>query len=108
MLMNSHKPHKRRELNLDELLKDKKYTVKLGDKEYELSPVNWNVLAQIEREFECPITGLKPLLDKTPHDTTLRLAKIFLKGIDPGEISDHESMTAVDQAIAEILGDYFS
>lgn len=68
---------------MSELLKEEKNTVKLGEKEYELSPINLNVLTAIEDEFGC---GIGELLDKfnQKQASTLRsLAYVLLKDKNP-------------------------
>ena len=67
----------------DELMKeDKPQTIKLGDKEYELSPMNLNVMSYIEEEFDCNFTQFGKLLKdgKAKEVSSLRkLLFIFLR-----------------------------
>lgn len=42
--------------------KDKPVTIKLGDKDYVLSPLNLNILGYIEEEFECKLEQVGDLI----------------------------------------------
>ncbi len=67
----------------DELLKEiPKQTIKL-DKDYELSPINWNVLSAIEREFEGGLKGISQQFEIQPISSLLMLLFIFLKPNHP-------------------------
>jgi len=64
---------------MSELLKEEKHTIKLGDKDYELSEINLNTLTAIEEEFGCGIGVLQEQF-KQKQATTLRsLAWVMLK-----------------------------
>ena len=41
-----------------------KKTIKLGGKDYQLSPLNLNVMADIEEGFDCSIDKVGKMLDK--------------------------------------------
>lgn len=60
-------------------LKENTQTVKLGDKEYKLSPVNWNVLSAIEDEFG-NYGEISKQLETKPVTTLRTLTWIFLSG----------------------------
>lgn len=64
---------------MDELLKNEIYTIKLGEKEYELSPVNLNMLTAIEGEFGCGIGALQDQFNQKQATTLRALAWIMLK-----------------------------
>ena len=94
--------------------KDKKYTVKIAGKEYELAPVNWNVLSGIETELKCSITELMPILQKSIYSTTLTLAWIFLRDKYPeltkefiGNITNHKEIMLMTSTISDALLDFF-
>lgn len=59
----------------EELLKeDKPRTIKLGEKEYELSPLNLNIMTYIEEDLGCSIEAIGKLLETegTKKATVLR------------------------------------
>jgi hypothetical protein len=93
--------------------KDKKYIVKIEGKEYELAPVNWNVLSGIEEELKCSITELMPILQKSIYSTTLTLAWIFLRdkyelNMDTiGAVTDHKEIMLITTTISDALIDFF-
>jgi hypothetical protein len=93
--------------------KDKKYTVKIEGKEYELAPVNWNVLSGIETELKCSITELMPILQKSIYQTTLTLAWIFLRDKyeltkeDIGKITDNKEIMLITSTISDALLDFY-
>ncbi len=65
---------------MSELLKEiKPKFIHLGDKDYEFSPINWNVLSGIEREFEGGVAGLIKQVDSHPVTTLITLLYVFLK-----------------------------
>lgn len=94
----------------DELLKDKKRTVKLGDKEYILSPLNLNVLAGIEQEFSCGLDKLGEKFSKAQASTLRSLVWIFLKDSYPeltkeqiGQMIEVKDIEVISSALAPIL-----
>ena len=54
-------------------------TIKLGDKEYRLSPLNLNVMADIEEAFNCSLMKLGRELEKRQAITLRKLIFILLK-----------------------------
>ena len=88
----------------------KRKTIKLGDKEYRLSPLNLNVLADIEEGFDCSIDKVGRMLDKKRASALRRLVYILLKQEYPemtlekiGELIDLSNMAEVSEALAETL-----
>lgn len=74
----------------DELLKEEKpRIIKLGDKEYTLSPLSLNVLCRIEEEFDCGLSKVGDLLTKRQATTMRSLIYILLKDGYP-EITKEE------------------
>lgn len=68
---------------MSELLKEKKYIIKLGDKDYELSEISLNTLAAIEDEFGCGIGSLQEQFNQKQATTLRALAWILLKDKNP-------------------------
>jgi hypothetical protein len=94
--------------------KDKKYLVKIEGKEYELAPVNWNVLSGIEEELHSSVFEIIPLLKKSIYSSTLTLVWIFLRDKYPGltkeeigKVTDHKEIMVIKSAIVDILVDYY-
>lgn len=94
--------------------KDKKYIIKILEKEYELSAINWNILSSIEDEFGCNITELVPLLQKSLYKNTLSLIWILLRDKYPeltkesiGKITDNKEILLANESIGNILIDFF-
>jgi hypothetical protein len=93
--------------------KEKKYTIKIEGKEYELAPVNWNVLSGIEEELKCSITELMPILQKSIYSTTLTLAWVFLRDKYDitketiGAVTDHKEIMLITTTISDALLDFF-
>jgi hypothetical protein len=93
--------------------KDKKYPIKFDGKEYELSPVNWNVLAGIEEEMGCSIQELMPRLQKLVYSTVLTLAWIFLRDKydltkeQVGRVTNHQEILTAASIISDALLDFF-
>jgi hypothetical protein len=94
--------------------KDKKYIVKIEGKEYELAPVNWNVLSGIEEELQCNFIELIPLLQKSIYKSTLTLAWVMLRDKYPeltkeeiGKVTNHEEIMGMTSAVTSILSDFF-
>ena len=93
--------------------KDKKYTVKIAGKEYELAPVNWNVLSGIETELQCSVVDLIPLLQKSIYKSTLTLAWVMLRDKYPltkediGKITNHKEIMVITSAVSDVLLDFF-
>ncbi len=85
-------------------------TIKLGDKEYRLSPLNLNVLADIEEGFDCSIDRVGKMLDKKRASALRRLVHILLKQEYPdmtiekiGGLIDLSNMAEVSGALAKTL-----
>ena len=68
---------------MSELLNEKKYTVEMGDQQYELSEMNLNTLAAIEDEFGCGIDQLQDKFNQKQASSLLSLAWILLKEKHP-------------------------
>ena len=87
-----------------------KKTIKLGDKDYQLSPLNLNVLANIEDEFDCSIDKVGKMLDKKRASALRRLVHILLKEEYPdmtlekiGGFIDLSNMAEISEALAKVL-----
>ena len=85
-------------------------TIKLGDKDYRLSPLNLNVLADIEEGFDCSIDKVGKMLDKKRASALRRLVHILLKQEYPdmtiekiGGLIDLSNMAEVSEALAKTL-----
>ena len=85
-------------------------TIKLGDEEYRLSPLNLNVLADIEEGFDCSIDKVGKMLDKKRASALRRLVHILLKQEYPdmtlekiGELINLSNMAEVSEALAKVL-----
>ena len=94
--------------------KDKKYTVKINGKEYEISPICWNVLSGIEIELNVGVVDLMPLLQKSIYKSTLTLAWVMLRDKYPeltkediGKVTDHKEIMAITSAVSDVLLDFF-
>ena len=73
----------------DELIKeDKPQTLKLGEKEYTLSPLTLNVMVGLEEEFDCSLADIGDLLTKRQATTLRKLLYILLK--DNSELTKDE------------------
>ena len=88
----------------------KRKTIKLGEKEYKLSPLNLNVLADIEEGFDCSIDKVGKMLDKKRASALRRLVYILLKQEYPdmtlekiGGLIDLSNMAEISEALAEVL-----
>ncbi len=90
----------------DELIKDKVYPLKIGDKEYKLTPVNWGILAQIERKFGSVKNVITDMAEK-PYSVSLDLAEIFLPGEDLKSIMNNKDIANINTVIGEIMMDFF-
>ncbi|MDD5510917.1 MAG: hypothetical protein PHI12_08905 [Dehalococcoidales bacterium] len=62
-----------------ELLKDEKYTIKLGDKEYGIPELSWEVLSAIEQEFDCSMRELRARFEAKEVTSLLSLVYVLLK-----------------------------
>jgi len=93
---------------MSELLKEDKFTIKL-DKEYTLSPVNWNVWAGLENEFDRGLQGAIEQLKSKPINTTISLIYVFLKSNYP-DITKEKIGALVnlsnEKAVGDTLGEY--
>ncbi len=91
---------------MSEFLKEEKYTIKLGDKDYELSEINLNMLTAIENEFSCGIGALQDQFNNKQATTMRSLAWIMLKDKYP-ELTKEEIGAKVNlknlQAVTEKL-----
>ncbi len=54
------------------------HTIKLGDKEYKLSPLNLNVMMAIEEEFNCSFSEFGKLLQSGEIKEVTSTAKVLL------------------------------
>lgn len=68
---------------MSELLKEEKYTIKLGGRDYELSPITLNVMSAIEDEFSCGISELQNQFNQKQATTLRSMAWILLKEKNP-------------------------
>ena len=87
-----------------------KKTIKLGDKDYRLSPLNLNVMADIEEGFGCSLLSLGEELEKRQATVLRRLIHILLKDQYPkmtltkvGELIDLSNLDAVNEVLGKIL-----
>ena len=95
----------------DELMKETKpNTIKLGDVDYELSPLNLNVLVGIEEEFGVGIEQLGKMLTKKQATSLRNLLYILLKDKYPdltkaqiGEMVRLDNFEEVSNAITVAL-----
>ncbi|MBA7602014.1 hypothetical protein ES703_09099 [subsurface metagenome] len=86
-------------------------TIKLGKKEYKLSPLNLNVLASIEEEFDCTFAELGEKLEKRQASSLLKLIYILLKDNYPdmtqdkiGGLVDLDNLEEVSTILSKALG----
>lgn len=63
----------------DRLLQETHRTIKLGEIEYNLAPVNLNILSDIEDEFNCGLGELSKAFEKKNASTLRTLLWIFIK-----------------------------
>ena len=94
--------------------KDKKHIVKIEGKEYELAPINWNVLSGIETELSCSVVDLIPMLQKSIYKSTLTLVWVMLRDKYPelakddiGKVTDHKEIMAITSTVSDVLLDFF-
>lgn len=87
-----------------------KETIKLGEKEYRLSPLNLNVMADIEEAFNCSLMKLGKELDKRQATTLRKLIFILLKEEYPditlteiGKSITSSNLTMVNETLAKVL-----
>ncbi len=87
-----------------------KKTIKLGEKEYRLSQLNLNVMADIEEAFNCSLMKLGRELEKRQATTLRRLIFILLKGEYPditlaeiGKSITISNLATVNETLARIL-----
>lgn len=87
-----------------------KKTIKLGGKDYQLSPLNLNVLADIEEGFDCGIDKVGEMLSKKQASSLRKLVHILLKEQYPdmalekiGGLIDLSNMAEVSEALAKTL-----
>ena len=88
-------------------------TIKLGDRELRLSPLNLNVMANIEEEFDCSLREVSKLLvgkDARPLSALRKLLRIFLQEHQPGitledigKLVTRENLSAVTEIVAKGL-----
>jgi len=84
--------------------------IKLGDKDYNLSPLNLNVMADIEDEFDCSIEKIGKVLNKKRMSTMRKLIYILLKQEYPdmtletiGGFVNSSNIAEVSESLAEVL-----
>jgi hypothetical protein len=94
--------------------KDKKHIVKIEGKEYELAPINWNVLSGIETELSCSVVELIPMLQKSIYKSTLTLVWVMLRDKYPdltkddiGKVTDHKEILAITSVVSDVLLGFF-
>jgi len=87
-----------------------KKIIKLGENEYRLSPLNLNVLADIEEGFDCSIDKVGKMLDKKRASALRKLVYILLKQEYPdmtlekiGGFIDLSNMAEISEALAKVL-----
>lgn len=87
-----------------------KKTIKLGGKNYKLSPLNLNVLADIEEAFDCGFDVVAELLEKKPASSMRKLAFVLLKEQYPditltkiGELINMSNLAEVSETLAKVL-----
>lgn len=87
-----------------------KKTIKLGEKDYRLSPLNLNVLADIEDGFDCSIDKVGEMLGKKQASSMRKLVHILLKQQYPdmtlekiGGLIDLSNMAEISEALAKVL-----
>ncbi len=97
---------------MSELLKEEKHTIKLGDREYELSPINLNVLSTIEDEFGCGISELQDQFKKKQASTIRSLAYVLLKDKNPeltkesiGNNVDFKNLKVITEKLFSVIKD---
>lgn len=89
-----------------------KRTIILADgKEYILSPVNLNVLADLEEEFGCSLEELRKRSDKQSFTVLRTLLLVFLRENHPtitkrqlGKLIPVKLLPEVSKVIAEVWG----
>lgn len=84
--------------------------LKLGDKEYRLSPLNLNVMADIEESFGCSLMKLGKELEKRQAITLRKLIHILLKEEYPditlseiGKSITPSDLATVNETLAKVL-----
>jgi hypothetical protein len=89
----------------------RKSIVLTDGKEYVLSPVNLNILADLEEEFGCSLEELKKRPDKQSFVILRALLLIFLRENYPtitkrqiGKLVSIEIIPEISKAIAEVWG----
>ena len=95
----------------EELIKkDIPVKIKLGNKEYKLSPFNLNVMVGIEEEFDCSLNEVGNLLDTRQAVTLRKLIYILLKDDYPeitkaqiGQLITLKNFEEVSNQIAKVL-----
>jgi hypothetical protein len=94
--------------------KDKKYIVKIEGNQYELSPVNWNVLSGIEEETGAGFIDSVNSMQTTVYKSTLTLAWVFLRDKYPeltkeaiGKVTDHAEILSIRATILDAMLDYY-
>ena len=90
--------------------KDKERIIKLGKKEYKLSPLNLNVLASIEEEFGCGIDKIGDVLAKKMATALRTLVYILLRDNYPdmtktkiGELITTDNLGEISTQVGEVL-----
>lgn len=98
----------------NELIKEPKgRTITLGGKEYQLSPLNLNVMVAIEEEFDCNLPDLGKLFSnkKTKQLTVMsKLIYILLKEnypkltqVELGKMVIVDNLAEISDAVGKIL-----
>lgn len=96
----------------DRLLQETNRTIKLGETEYKLAPINLNVLADIEDELGCGLGDLGDAFNKKQASTMRTLLWILVKnnGINAeitreflGEQIGLDDMAVIAEKITELI-----
>ena len=94
--------------------KDKKYITKIEGKEYELAPVNWNILSGIEEEAGVSFVDAVSSMQSTIYKSTLTLAWVFLRDKYPeltkeqiGKLTDHTEILLIRATLLQVMLDYY-
>lgn len=86
--------------------------ITLGGKDYQLSPLNLNVLADIEEGFDCSVAEMGPKLEKRHASTLRKLLYILLKDQYPemtltkvGELITLSNLGEASEVLAKVLAE---
>lgn len=85
----------------------KTVTLKLGDKEFELSEINLNTMIAIEEEFDCSIAELKDKFQKRQASTLRSLAYVMIKDKAPDVTKESIGKLVTVQNLQEVAEKLF-